>query len=80
MEKTLREAERRLQAAQLAGDVQTLELLLDDRLIFTFGADTFTKAYDLELPSAHTIPGCSAPRLWLTASGSSMRDYRCEIR
>ncbi|MGW1739009.1 nuclear transport factor 2 family protein [Nocardia sp. NPDC001965] len=49
MEKTLREAERRLQAAQLAGDVQTLELLLDERLIFTFGADTFTKADDLEL-------------------------------
>ncbi|MEU6562231.1 nuclear transport factor 2 family protein [Nocardia nova] len=49
MEKDLREAERRLQAAQLAGDVQVLDELLDDRLIFTFGADTATKADDLEL-------------------------------
>lgn len=49
MENELREAELRLQTAQLAGDVQTLDELLDDRLIFTFGADTFTKADDLEL-------------------------------
>ena len=49
MEKDLREAERRLQAAQLAGDVQALDELLDDRLIFTFGADTATKADDLEV-------------------------------
>ncbi|MGX1810289.1 nuclear transport factor 2 family protein [Nocardia sp. NPDC055321] len=49
METELREAERRLQAAQLGGDVQALDELLDDRLIFTFGADTFTKADDLEV-------------------------------
>ncbi|MFC9789869.1 nuclear transport factor 2 family protein [Rhodococcus sp. NPDC127528] len=49
MENELREAELRLQTAQLAGDLQTLDELLDDRLIFTFGADTFTKADDLEL-------------------------------
>ncbi|WP_405485787.1 nuclear transport factor 2 family protein [Nocardia sp. NBC_00511] len=49
MEKDLREAELRLQAAQLAGDVQALDELLDDRLIFTFGPGTFTKADDLEL-------------------------------
>ncbi|NUS44944.1 MAG: nuclear transport factor 2 family protein [Mycobacteriaceae bacterium] len=49
MEKELREAERRLQAAQFAGDVQALDELLDDRLLFTLGADTFTKADDLEL-------------------------------
>ncbi|WP_062993021.1 nuclear transport factor 2 family protein [Nocardia anaemiae] len=49
MEQDLRIAERRLQAAQLAGDIQTLDELLDNRLIFTFGADTFTKADDLEL-------------------------------
>ncbi|MEU5410017.1 nuclear transport factor 2 family protein [Nocardia asteroides] len=49
MEKDLREAERRLQAAQLAGDVQALDELLDDRLIFTIGADTATKSDDLEL-------------------------------
>ncbi|MFE6861980.1 nuclear transport factor 2 family protein [Nocardia sp. NPDC057668] len=49
MEKDLRDAERRLQEAQLAGDVGALDELLDDRLIFTLGADTFTKADDLEL-------------------------------
>jgi ketosteroid isomerase-like protein len=31
----LRQAERRLQAAQLAGDVVALDRLLDDRLVFT---------------------------------------------
>ncbi len=45
----LRDAEHRLQAAQLAGDVDALDQLLDDRLIFTFGGDTSTKADDLEL-------------------------------
>ncbi len=49
MEKDLRKAERRLQAAQLAGDIQALDELLDDRLIFTLGADMFTKTDDLEL-------------------------------
>jgi hypothetical protein len=45
----LRDAERRLQTAQLAGDVEALDRLLDDRLIFTFGANVQTKADDLEL-------------------------------
>lgn len=54
MEKELREAERRLQAAQLAGDVEALDELLDDRLLFTFGADTFTKTDDLELHRTKT--------------------------
>jgi ketosteroid isomerase-like protein len=45
----LRDAERRLQAAQLAGNVAELDRLLDDRLIFTFAGDTFTKKDDLEL-------------------------------
>ncbi len=45
----LRAAERRLQAAQLAGDVEALDRLLDDRLIFTFGPDCrhYTKQDDL---------------------------------
>jgi ketosteroid isomerase-like protein len=34
-ENTLRSAERRLQAAQLASDVAALDELLDDRLVFT---------------------------------------------
>lgn len=50
----LRDAERRLQAAQLAGDVQALDRLLDDRLIFTFGADVYTKTDDLELHRTRT--------------------------
>ncbi|WP_433709577.1 nuclear transport factor 2 family protein [Nocardia sp. CA-084685] len=45
----LQDAERRLQAAQLAGDVSVLDQLLDDRLIFTFGGDVYTKGDDLEL-------------------------------
>lgn len=45
----LRDAERRLQAAQRTGDVQALDELLDDRLIFTTGADISTKADYLEL-------------------------------
>ncbi|MEV5651402.1 nuclear transport factor 2 family protein [Nocardia sp. NPDC052254] len=49
MENDLRDAERQLQAAQLSGDVRALDALLDDRLIFTLGADTMTKAQDLEL-------------------------------
>jgi hypothetical protein len=46
----LRSAERRLQAAQLAADTDTLGLLLDDRLVFT-GPDgsLSTKNDDLEL-------------------------------
>jgi ketosteroid isomerase-like protein len=47
----LREAERRLQAAQLAGDIAALERLLDDRMIFTFGSDgkCYTKQDNLQL-------------------------------
>ncbi|GIG61724.1 hypothetical protein Lfu02_60960 [Longispora fulva] len=47
----LRAAERRLQAAQLAGDADALDQLLDDRLIFTLGVHgrTYTKRDDLEL-------------------------------
>ncbi|HEV8153236.1 MAG TPA: nuclear transport factor 2 family protein [Solirubrobacteraceae bacterium] len=43
------DAERRLQAAQRAGDVDALDLLLDDRLVAT-GPDggSFGKADDLE--------------------------------
>jgi hypothetical protein len=33
----LRDAERRMQAAQLAGDADVLDGLLDDRLIYTGG-------------------------------------------
>ncbi|RAG86413.1 nuclear transport factor 2 family protein [Streptacidiphilus pinicola] len=46
----LRSAERRLQAAQLAGDADALELLLDDRLVFT-GPDgqLYGKKEDLEI-------------------------------
>lgn len=47
----LREAECRLQAAQLAGDIAALDQLLDDRLIFTYGPDgkCYTKQDDLQL-------------------------------
>jgi ketosteroid isomerase-like protein len=47
----LREAERRLQAAQLAGDIAALDQLLDDRLIFTFAPDSkcYTKQDDLQV-------------------------------
>lgn len=54
MMEDLRDAERRLQAAQLAGDVEALDRLLDDRLIFTFGANVATKADDLELHRTRT--------------------------
>ena len=49
----LRDAERRLQAAQLAGDADVLDGLLDDRLIYTGGPDgarysavTHTEAFE----------------------------------
>lgn len=46
----LREAERRLQAAQLAGDVTALDQLLDDRLIFTHpDGSCYTKRDDLHV-------------------------------
>jgi hypothetical protein len=46
----LREAERRLQAAQLASDVSALDRLLDERLVFT-GPDGnhYTKQDDLRV-------------------------------
>ncbi|WP_326566447.1 nuclear transport factor 2 family protein [Amycolatopsis rhabdoformis] len=47
MDQSLLDAERRLQAAQLAGDVGALEELLHDRLVFTFGSVTATKTDDL---------------------------------
>ena len=50
MDDELREAERRLQAAQLASDVDALDHLLDERLVFT-GPDgrTYGKADDLRV-------------------------------
>jgi hypothetical protein len=47
----LRTAERRLQAAMLAGDVAVLDELLDDRLLHTGGPDgaLYTKADDLRM-------------------------------
>ncbi|HLL66093.1 MAG TPA: nuclear transport factor 2 family protein [Micromonosporaceae bacterium] len=53
----LRDAERRLQAAQLASDVPTLDRLIDDRLIFT-GPDGnhYTKQDDLHVHrSGHQV-------------------------
>src|SRR4051812_50102867 len=46
----LLEAERRLQAAQLAADADALDALLDDRLVFT-GPDgrLYSKQDDLEI-------------------------------
>jgi hypothetical protein len=46
----LREAERRLQAAQLASDAEELDRLLDDRLVFT-GPDgnLYSKQDDLQV-------------------------------
>ncbi|SEL15864.1 nuclear transport factor 2 family protein [Streptacidiphilus jiangxiensis] len=47
---SLRAAERRLQAAQLAADTATLDVLLDDRLVFTGPDGTlYRKSDDLEL-------------------------------
>ncbi|MCT9932150.1 nuclear transport factor 2 family protein [Planotetraspora sp. A-T 1434] len=52
----LREAERRLQAAQLAGDADALDELLDDRLIYTGGPDgaRYTKQDDLDIQRSRT--------------------------
>jgi hypothetical protein len=49
-EASLSEADRRLQTAQLTGDVAALDELLDDRLVFTGGPDggVYSKADDLE--------------------------------
>jgi hypothetical protein len=47
---TLRAADRLLQAAQLAGDADALDRLIDDRLVFT-GPDgrLYSKQDDLDL-------------------------------
>ncbi len=47
----LRAAEHRLQAAQLAGDADALDDLLDDRLIYTGGPDgaRYSKSDDLAI-------------------------------
>ncbi len=52
----LREVERRLQAAQLAGDVVALDRLLDDRLVFT-GPDgeLFSKQDDLQAQGTRQV-------------------------
>lgn len=52
----LREAERRLQVAQLVGDADALDDLLDDRLIYTGGPNgaRYTKQDDLEIQRSHT--------------------------
>jgi ketosteroid isomerase-like protein len=52
----LREAERRLQAAQLAADVAALDQLLDDRLIFT-GPDgiLYSKQDDLQAQGTRQV-------------------------
>jgi hypothetical protein len=73
MEQDLREAERRLQAAQLTGDVHTLDELLDDRLIFTLGADTFTKVDDLELhrTGAQTVSRLDEEELTVLVTGTT---------
>lgn len=55
-EDRLREAERELQSAMLAGDVDALDRLLDDRVIAT-GPDgrQFAKAQDLEAHRSGTL-------------------------
>ncbi|MCU1644239.1 MAG: hypothetical protein JWN03_4514 [Nocardia sp.] len=67
----LGDAERRLQAAQLAGDVEALDRLLDDRLIFTLGADTYTKADDLEMhrTRAQVVTRMAEEELTVVADG-----------
>ncbi|HWD04119.1 MAG TPA: nuclear transport factor 2 family protein [Amycolatopsis sp.] len=54
MDETLLAAERRLQAAQLAGDVGTLDELLDECVRFTFGTVVSSKADDLAAHRAGT--------------------------
>jgi ketosteroid isomerase-like protein len=55
-ENALREAERELQSAMLAGDVGALDRLIDDRVIAT-GPDgrRFTKTQDLETHRSRTL-------------------------
>jgi hypothetical protein len=51
LEESLRAAEHRLQAAQLAGDADALDDLLDDRLLYTGGPDgaRYSKSDDLSI-------------------------------
>jgi ketosteroid isomerase-like protein len=52
----LRAAERRLQAAQLAGDVAALDELLDDGLIFTGpGGAVYSKQDDLQAQGTRQV-------------------------
>src|SRR5262245_34485850 len=49
LESTIRAAEERLWSAQLAGDVEALDALIDDDLLFTgLGGSLETKAADLQ--------------------------------
>jgi hypothetical protein len=52
----LRAAEHRLQTAQLSGDADALDDLLDDRLIYTGGPDgaRYSKRDDLEIQRSRT--------------------------
>ncbi|MFC4913036.1 nuclear transport factor 2 family protein [Actinomadura gamaensis] len=69
----LRNAERRLQTAQLAGDVEALDRLLDDRLLFTFGGNVQTKADDLEVHRTRTqvLTKLTEEELTVLAEGST---------
>jgi ketosteroid isomerase-like protein len=62
LEAQLRDAEHRLQAAQLAGDVDALDALLDDTLIATLMPDP------VRVTKAEDLAGHRAGRLRLTAS------------
>lgn len=56
LEAALHDAEQRLQAAVLSGDAQALDLLLDDRVVYT-GPDgsTMTKEEDLGAHRSRTL-------------------------
>jgi hypothetical protein len=72
-EDELRAAERRLQAAQLAGDVDALDRLLDDRLIFTGPAGaTYSKQDDLEAQrSRQTVTRVAEEELTVLVDGGT---------
>jgi hypothetical protein len=71
----LHRAERRLQAAMLAGDVDELDQLLDDRLIATISPSTtrVTKAEDLQAHRSRELVLTSLveDELALTVAGST---------
>lgn len=56
LETELLEAERRLQTAQLHADADALDVLLDDRLVYTGGPDgaQYSKADDLHIQRSGT--------------------------